>query len=192
MVTSGQSVIWPDTPLFLVDRSWRSASEASRIIFDWQRNTEPSKNGTWRGNTGTDSTGSPRITGTTPKQRATEPQCKNQPRPVPETARAFEFINATGLDHARDPHIQRLVKSHARKGIHRHKDLSKTSKVDRKKTPSYTAGNVKEAVALDSPNWGVVCSGSASPFYGNKANGVLSSSRSRCLLSYCMYRSLSM
>ena len=192
MVTNGQHVILPDTPLFLVDRSWRAASSASTTQFDWQSNIEPSSISTFHEKTDTKSTDPPRIVGTTPKARATGRQSKSEHGQIPETARAFEFINATRFDHARDPHVQRLVKSHVRKGISRHRDLRVTSKAktitgsDSKGRPTYVQEKLEEATGLVSLNWGTICSGSASPFYGNKANDVLSGSRPQCLLSYCI------
>ena len=192
MVTSGEHVILPDTPLFLVDRSWRSASRSSKIQFDWQSNTEPSRTSTLHEKSDTNSIGPPRIVGTTPKVRAIGHQSKSQHVQIPETARAFEFINATRFDHARDPHVQRLVKSHVRKGISHRRDSRKTSKAktiigsDSKGPPTYVREKLEEVTRLIPPSWGTICSGSASPFYGNKANDVLSGSRSQCLLSYCI------
>ena len=192
MVPSGQHVILPDTSLFLVDRSWRSASGASTILFDWQSNTGSSRMSTVQGEIDTNSIGPPRIVGTTPKARATGRQSKSQHGQIPETARAFEFINATRFDHARDPHVQRLVKSHVRKGISRHRDPRKASKAktiigsDSNGPPTYVQEKSEEATGLVPLNWRTICSGSASPFYGNKANDVLSGSRSQCLLSYCI------
>ncbi|MCJ1405563.1 hypothetical protein MMC11_008791, partial [Xylographa trunciseda] len=42
--------------------------------------------------------------------------------------RAFKFINATKLNHTRDPSVQRLVKSHVKKGIPRHRGVQKSPK----------------------------------------------------------------
>ena len=192
MVTSGQPVILPDTSLFLVDRSWRSASRASTIKFDWQSNTQPSRTRTLHGKTDKNSISLPPTVGITPKAGETGRQNRSQHGQTPETARVFEFINATRFDHARDPHVQRVVKSHVRKGISRHRDARKTSKAktiigaDSKGPSTYAQENLEEATGIVQLNWGTVCSGSASPFYGNKANDILSGLRSQCLLSYCI------
>ena len=124
MVTREQHVILPSTPLFLVDRSWRSTSKASNIHFDWQSSVEKSRSVTLRNKTLITVTESLHGTETLPKARAAGRQSKSQQDQICETRRTFEFINATNLEHTRDPEVQRLVKSHVKKGVPRHKAVT--------------------------------------------------------------------
>lgn len=193
-----QSVILPNVSLFLVDRGWplhpekiRSAHAAASCQLESHNGQESAS----PENTALKMINQPWAS------RPISQWCKKQGGSGGDrypgrtrTPKSFEFINATQPGHTQNPDVQRLVKSHVKKGVRRGRTVRSASQAT-SLAPSDGSGGLRPAWKRDqgtatltaSGLSSTTASGSSSPFYGNRVFPVPTGSRSQVLLSYCTF-----
>ena len=185
MLTTQQHVILPNAPLLLVNKSCRTASQAQT---DWQSHVDLPKDSTLFAKTNIELVAPKTTAIAASNDQTTRRQNKTQPAKDSRKARVFEFINLTARPPTNDPDIQRLVKSHVKRGILRGRNASKTpeGKTTTRSDSGKASGGKQESVGeATTPKLGPVCAGSAVPWYGHAVDAILSKPRSQSLLSYC-------
>ncbi len=193
-----QSVILPNVSLFLVDRGWSLRQQKARSVHATasyqleskvvQESTPPDNNAL-------------KVIDQSWSLRPTTHRCKKQGSSGTDqcsgrvaTPKSFAFINATRPGHAQEPEVQRLVKSHVKKGLKRAQTVRSASQATSvalldKSDESGTARKRDQGTATltASSLSSTTASGSSSPLYGNGVFPVPIGSRSQVLLTYCTF-----